>query len=223
MKTGNPVANHDAGPAARGRRADGAATRLRIIEAAGALIGEQGFAQVTGRAIAGRAGVDVASINYHFGSRERLYQELLVEAHGRLIAVPELAAVIHAALPAQERLRRLIALVVARAMGRNGWIAQVLAREVMGPSSHFVVLRPLIAQKFGIAVSLFAELSGCAPEDPRVVLNAIAIAAPFAAIVLLRRSFGDELTPLTQLPADDLVAHLTRFVVGGLGGVAPSA
>ncbi|WP_374413911.1 TetR/AcrR family transcriptional regulator [Novosphingobium colocasiae] len=204
----------------RGRRADGAATRQRILEAAGELIGEQGFAQVTGRAIAARAEVDVASINYHFGSREQLYRMLLVEAHTRLVTVEELEAIVNAPAPPEARLRRLIDMAVARAMGEDWWIVHVLAREIMGPTSHFAVLRPLIAQKFGIAVKLFAELTGYRQGDPQLVLNAIASAAPFGAMLVLRRSFGQELSPWAQLSPAAVVDHLAAYVLAGLRAVS---
>ena len=66
-------------------RADGEVTRSRILEAAGELIALHGFAETPSKAIATQAGVDLASINYHFGSRGGLYQAVLIEAHlGRI-------------------------------------------------------------------------------------------------------------------------------------------
>ena len=52
-------------------------TRARLLEAAVGLFAERGFHGTGVREIALRAGVNVASANYHFGSKEELYLEVL--------------------------------------------------------------------------------------------------------------------------------------------------
>jgi AcrR family transcriptional regulator len=59
--------------------ADGKAngdTRERILDAAEQLFVERGFEATTLRMITARAGVNLASVNYHFGSKEELVHEL---------------------------------------------------------------------------------------------------------------------------------------------------
>ena len=51
-------------------------TRERILDAAEGLFVEHGFEATTMRMITGRAGVNLASINYHFGSKEALIQDV---------------------------------------------------------------------------------------------------------------------------------------------------
>jgi AcrR family transcriptional regulator len=51
-------------------------TRERILDAAEALFVEHGFEATTMRMITGRAGVNLAAINYHFGSKEALIQDV---------------------------------------------------------------------------------------------------------------------------------------------------
>jgi AcrR family transcriptional regulator len=55
------------------RAAEGAGTRERILAAAGALFAERGLRGATMREIARRAGANLASAHYHFGSKEALY------------------------------------------------------------------------------------------------------------------------------------------------------
>ena len=54
------------------RKRDAADTRARILDAAEALFIEQGFVATSMRAIASRAGVNLAAAHYHFGSKEGL-------------------------------------------------------------------------------------------------------------------------------------------------------
>ena len=52
-------------------------TKDRILDAAEQLLAEHGFAGASVRAIASSANVNLASINYHFGSKEALVQAVL--------------------------------------------------------------------------------------------------------------------------------------------------
>lgn len=51
-------------------------TRSRILDAAETLFVEHGFEATSMRMITGRAGVNLASVNYHFGSKEALIQDV---------------------------------------------------------------------------------------------------------------------------------------------------
>lgn len=51
-----------------------------IINAAGQLAAEYGFSNVSTRAIAERAGENIGSIHYHFGNKEKLFEQVVMEA-----------------------------------------------------------------------------------------------------------------------------------------------
>jgi len=67
--TGTVVSLHDG----RGT----SATKDRILDAAEALFMEHGFEATSLRAITAAAGVNLAAVNYHFGSKEELFQAVL--------------------------------------------------------------------------------------------------------------------------------------------------
>lgn len=56
----------------------GKATREQILDVTLAFIQQEGLSALTIRAIAERAGVNVAAVNYHFGSKETLIQEVML-------------------------------------------------------------------------------------------------------------------------------------------------
>ena len=62
-------------------------TRERLLKAATDVFVERGYAAATVREICRRASANVAAVNYHFGSKERLYafmlEEHLEDAYGR--------------------------------------------------------------------------------------------------------------------------------------------
>lgn len=53
-------------------------TKSKIIEAAGQLFAVRGIKGVTVRDSAQKAGTHLSALNYHFGSKENLYREILL-------------------------------------------------------------------------------------------------------------------------------------------------
>lgn len=206
---------------ARPLRTDGAETRGRILESAGILIAQAGFADTTSKAIAQRAGVDLASINYHFGSRAGLYQAVLVEAHGRLVSIERLDALRHADLPPREKLARLIDGLLTSVTDERGWHAAVLSRELLAPSSHMrALMENEVAAKAEIALAILSEITGRPRDDPALLPSLISVIAPCAMLLVAGRGFSPLTEEIFSLPHDRLVDHLVRFAMGGLTAVA---
>ena len=71
-------------------------SRQRLLEVAEELFAHRGFDGTTVREICDRAGMNVAAVNYHFGDKETLFVEAVVEqfirpmAHGLVGIVGEL-------------------------------------------------------------------------------------------------------------------------------------
>jgi AcrR family transcriptional regulator len=61
----------------RPRGGDPVETRRGILRAAEECFAASGFVGATTRQVAARAGVNVATLNYHFGSKEKLYRAVL--------------------------------------------------------------------------------------------------------------------------------------------------
>ncbi len=61
-------------------------TRLRILNTAERLFASEGAEAVTLRSIAAAANTNVAAVNYHFGTKERLFEEMFLR---RLIPINE--------------------------------------------------------------------------------------------------------------------------------------
>lgn len=59
-------------------------TRARIVEAALSLFAERGFDGTSTRELGERAGCNIATLNYHFGSKAGLYEAAVAEVYRRL-------------------------------------------------------------------------------------------------------------------------------------------
>lgn len=68
------------------RAARGRATRELILDAAAAVLGGEGYAAASTRAVAERAGVPLSSVHYHFGSKGGLLAAVLERENSRLLA-----------------------------------------------------------------------------------------------------------------------------------------
>ena len=96
-------------PTERGERRRGA-----LLEAAAELLEEEGFAAVSHRAVAARAGLPLASTTYYFASREQLVEEAVRHgAHRSVDAARARAAEVGPADASPERLAAAIVDLVA--------------------------------------------------------------------------------------------------------------
>ncbi len=73
-------------------RPKGRATRQRLLAAAAELIAEVGWARVTTRAVAARAGLPHGTVSYHFRGKEELLTEAAIDVFERAFPLAELEA-----------------------------------------------------------------------------------------------------------------------------------
>jgi TetR/AcrR family transcriptional regulator, regulator of cefoperazone and chloramphenicol sensitivity len=144
-------------------------TRRRIVAAAGEIFAEQGFEATTVREICQNARTNVASVNYHFGDKRRLYEVCLEEARCHRDALFPMPS-IDAGLPLMVRLVKFLEGVVARFLvsDPSGWEGRLMLRELLQPSA---VGRPLLEQtvrpQFDYLAKLIEELAPTAEPSER--------------------------------------------------------
>lgn len=119
--------------------ADKKTTKTLILEATERLIAEQGFESVSLREITTAADVNVAAVNYHFGSKEKLFEEIQCRYIGVINA---------------ERLRMIESLT------KDGRVATV--REIIE-----AFMRPLLTEvkRSEMSEKLFFKLMGRCTMD----------------------------------------------------------
>lgn len=200
-------------------RADGEATRKRILETAGELIATNGFAGTPSKLIAATAEADMASINYHFGNRDGLYQAVLVEAHHRIIDRADIERIATSDAPAREKLKALIGFFLASGSGPERWPVITLFREFLAPGPHIKVLRDVeVVPKLLMVLPILSEITSIPESDPALWSCLPCVAAPCLAMLLIGRnaSFNEMLFGRSQ---QEMVEHLYQFALGGLEAV----
>ena len=116
-------------------------TRARIIQAAIELFGEKGVDRVSLRELTAHASVNVASVNYHFGSKEGLaeavFEKLAHEVNSR--RTEELEALLKRSGHRQARLENIIDIFMkpyfdAASRRTGALLAQMILRHRIAPT-----------------------------------------------------------------------------------------
>ncbi|MCP5371234.1 MAG: TetR/AcrR family transcriptional regulator [Hyphomicrobiales bacterium] len=111
-------------------------TRARLLDAAAEVFADYGPHHATVRLITRRAGVNPASVNYHFRSKETLYREVVRAAFREMAALEGAAAAEDADLPPAQRVRRFVAAMLGRLGDRDPHrrFMQLIAWETQFPT-----------------------------------------------------------------------------------------
>ncbi len=201
-------------------RTDGGMTYGRILDAAGELFASAGFAETTNKMVAARAEVDLASINYHFGSRNGLYQAALVEAHRRMVSIESLQQLVSTDLSAREKLRSLIDMLVENAIADHGWHARILSREFLAPTSHLQALQKTeIPAKLPFVLGILGEITAIPEDDPSLLRCLVSVMAPCAMLLVVGPNVSPFADEIHRMSRKDLVDHLYKFAIGGLEAI----
>jgi TetR/AcrR family transcriptional regulator, regulator of cefoperazone and chloramphenicol sensitivity len=179
-----------------GTAKDSEQTRAALIQAAGELFAANGFAGVSARHVASKAGVALSTIPYHFGSMDALYREVLLYASEVAPAAQALAEQAVAAKPA-DGLRLAIRWVFADFSGQKvAWPVQLLERECLDPSPTF---REVIQRKFKPEADWLAAVVGRAtgrPADDEAVEFGVMAMYTLASALFTRQQLLKELSPV---------------------------
>lgn len=140
-------------------------TRERIIEAAGRLFAEKGFKETTVKDITDLAGANVAAVNYYFGDKEKLYEEVIIHVFDYMRKNFPLDKDMAAADSPENRFHILIHNMLYRFLSpeRPAWQASLLAQERMNP--HPVTLRVTHEEIAKTRNLLFASISELLEPD----------------------------------------------------------
>ena len=206
----------------RASRPDGAATRQHLLDTAGQVFAARGFADATSKEICERAGTPMASVNYHFGSREALYEAALVEAHRQVVSLDELSALTEAPGDARDKLRAVISRFVGLSTSTSApWGFMLMLREVLSPSPAMpALIEKAVRPKAAVLLRLIGEVLQLNPHEPAVQRALMFSVLPCIALMIAPRQVQATLLPAVAKDRAALVEDFTRFVMAGLDAVA---
>jgi AcrR family transcriptional regulator len=182
-------------------------TRMRIIKAAARIFAEHGYEGASIRSIVANADVNQAAINYHFGSKERLYRAVL---SGALQALPREAAL-------RAFIRRQLRPMLAR--DERSQSLRIFNWETVRPSPVF---RKFMAEEaapyIGAAAALVRRFLPPDATEKQAVLGALWLFGQCS--IFVRNAEQLSRPPLAfkvdQAFVDALAETLARWAAGGL-------
>lgn len=181
------------------------AQRQDVLNAAIALLSEQGYAGCSMAAVAARAGVATGTVYKHFTSKSELSVELF-----RTVVTREVAAVEAAANGPGDLIDRIVAVIetfAGRAL-KSPRLAYALLVEPVEPAidQERLVFRRAFRDIFAERISEGVEQGVLPPQDPQLTAAAL-VGAGAEALV----------GPLTN-GETDVLPGLARFTLRALGG-----
>jgi AcrR family transcriptional regulator len=196
-------------------------TEKRLLEAAGEIFAECGYRAATVRQICEKAGANLASINYHFGDKERLYMAVLrsvpdthTEKYPSNIGLkPEATA--------EQKLSAYVQSLLHRVFdeGLPGWHTKIIAREMIEPTRAFDSLLEEFARPVHQELaSIVRELLDSRASDEAVRLCTLSVMSQ-CVYYHNARSVIRRLYPEQKYGAEDierLADHITKFSLGAL-------
>jgi AcrR family transcriptional regulator len=201
-------------------------TASRVLNAAGPIFAEKGFQNATVREICSAAGVNLASVNYHFRDKERLYIETVKRAaqlRAQQVPMPQWPAGTSTA----EKLRSFIRTILTRMLDveQSPWQVRLMQREVLQPTS---ACKELIEGYFRPHFELLQRILGEALPAETPSHKRWQIAFSIIGQCLHYRMAGNVVELLIaredlqkHFSTDQLAEHITQFSLAALGLEAP--
>lgn len=195
------------------------ATKARLLEAAGEEFAAKGYESARVRSICERAGANLAAVNYHFGDKEQLYVQAVVEAYRfQTRAFPD---AIPDGTPA-EQLRLAIHSFLANVLAMNrarSWHHDLMMREIVSPThASEALVRDAIRPRFELMRGVVRR--ACPEADGRrldaLTFSVIGQCLHYKmAAVVCERLIGKE--AFASLDLEYLTQHITSFCLAALG------
>lgn len=196
-------------------------TKERILSAAERLFAERGFAETSLREVTSRADVNLAAVNYHFGSKSNLVNEVfrrrLDDLSARRITALKAAEVNHAG-SLDSVLAAFIEPALALSVDRQGGSAfvRVIARAYAEKDDS---LRRFLSDNYGHVMREFARaIAVCLPDLSREQLY-WRLDFLAGALTYAMADFGQIKRPgnvTEKAHCERAATELIRFTAGGL-------
>ena len=192
----------------------------RLLDTAERLFCEKGFDRVSVRELTAEANCNIAAVNYHFGSKQKLYAEMFrrqfaIMVNGHLETFGQVLADPNSTL--EGLLRAVIEPPIRRVSEneRGGRVMRLLIREIMNRQIDAEYMCKDMKTKFfdqlGKAIIRFV------PEIPEEKI--LMITFSFDGVVLhpfLFMDFYDKMMP--GFTVDELIDHMVKFVAAAIRG-----
>lgn len=195
-------------------------TKEKLRLAALELFSEHGYAATSTRDICRLAGVNSASIGYHFGDKRSLYRAVLKRELEQSVSL-QLKPLDG---PAEARLRQIVeASLEDIAKFRDGPSGKLSIREITNPSEDLMdLLKDVVRRQFAYLLGCVRELAppGCSEED--LLLCCLSVLGQLQYYRMFHKLLPHMLEPeqTRVLVKEKLVDHITTFSIAAIANLS---
>ena len=157
----------------RKQREDATRTRKNLLDAAGEVFAEKGYRDATITAICRRAAANIAAVNYHFGSKEKLYVETWRHTFLASLKAHDPDGGVADSAPAEVRLRGKVTALLHRIADEKNTEFLIVHRELANPTGLLnkmrrELLEPLRAKMETVVREVLGAAASERSEERRV-------------------------------------------------------
>ncbi len=202
-------------------REDGEVTRRHILETAVRLFAEHGYADTTSKMICKEAGVNIAAVNYHFGSRDDLYRAVLEDVHEHIVNEKEMESIMGADCSAEERLGMVLDAYIANIYDSQSWHSRIWAHELIAPSAlgGLSFLEGTLTKERSIS-RLLSEITGIPVGEPALSCCVVTVMGPYLIMLCIQRDMARRLAPIFHYRGEDMNVYFKELIFSGLHAFA---
>ena len=197
-------------------RKDGEETRGRILRAALQVFGEKGYRDATHAEICHRAGVNTAAINYHFGSKDGLYQATWDEATARADALYPADGGVDRSAPPEARLLGMVRAFLRRRADEKqlGHLHNIRMMELVNPTGLLEKAMAVSHEKTRASFhKVIFELLGPAATQTDLEMCEMSV---MSQCILAYKKRRKGTWAFEADAVDRLAAHIMRFSLAGI-------
>jgi TetR/AcrR family transcriptional regulator, regulator of cefoperazone and chloramphenicol sensitivity len=201
-------------------------TKQKILLAAGPIFAKNGYQGATVRDISDAAGVNLASINYYFGDKEKLYVEAVKLAQEQQSGNLQFPASGDTREPT-ELLKKFIAVLLNKlgVGGQTEWQLQLLTNEFLFPGN---ACREIVESHFRPYFQNLLQLIDRIANVPLVEEQRLKIGFSIIGQCLHYRLAGPIVRMLTgpetldrHFQVEAIAEHIARFSIAGIESYQP--
>jgi len=197
----------------------------RLLDSAESLFCERGFKGTSIRDIAASAGCNIASVNYYFGSKEKLYEEvwrrhLIPMRDARITSINKVMSQTGARPNLEDLLRSFADTFVGSMVdtSKSSQLSKLMAREYIDshlPTNMFVneVMTPTITAMHSALVKTCPDLDES--KIMPVVFSVIGQLVHLVHVKTMLEQGGDDLN-LPTFDSNELIEHIVKFSAAGI-------
>ena len=197
----------------------------RLLDAAEGLFCEHGFKGTSIRDIAASAGCNIASVNYYFGSKEGLYEEvwhrhLIPMRDSRIASINKVMSRAEGRPNLEDLLRSFADTFVGSMVdtSRASRLSKLMAREYIDshlPTDMFVneVMTPTISAMHGALMKTCPDLDES--KIMPVVFSVIGQLVHLVHVITMFEQGGDDMN-LPVFDSNEIINHIVTFSAAGI-------